>query len=478
MRSIGRARTERLPVLAAALARLGLACALTATPADAQPAHDPQLAKEHFRRGVELVDAGRFEEAAIAFERAYRASPHPRVLYNVGLAYAAVDDPVRALDALERYLAATSDPPGESRRTRAEQLVRQLASRIAVVSLNVVPSDAAVLVDGQPVAPRVRSALRLPGGKHTIRASRDGHEPLERELELVGGERTELTLALVPERDVSVLPGRLKVRCSLPGVSVLVDDVRSGTTPLDALLILPSGRRSISFRRPGYGFPEHKIVVAPHEVVTVDCRPRLKADADVASGWIVLRVEGDVRIRVDGVAESIRAKLPAGLHQVDVSRPGYFRWSRTVTVWPGQSTNLDVNLIPTAATRAALERRERDRVAWAAVAASAGIATGVAAVAHYRWNDGRHEDWEREQAALDRAWLAGPPFDEVAARQADNDGQLASIERADRVTVGLTVMAAAMVGTGLTLWLSGGRESVSVGSEGDGLLGVRAGGRW
>jgi Tetratricopeptide repeat/PEGA domain len=433
-------------------------CLTTASPAFAQGA------REHFQRGLALVDAGRYEEAAIEFKRAYREDPHPRVLYNMGLAYAAIDDPVLALDALERYIATTTDPPEDRQRKRAEQLVSQLQERVAEVELTTAPIAATVHVDGRPISQSERGKLRLTGGKHTLRVSHPDHQAQVREFELVGGEQTTLSVELVetPSPRAAPPPGKLSVRCQLPAVSVFVDGKLRANTPLDGPLVVPSGQRDVSFRRPGYEFPTRTIVVPPEKKATLDCRPILRFGSDVAAGWIVIQAPAAARVLIDGHAQLRKVKMPTGPHRVVVSQAGYFTWSRTALIAEGQTTDLAVNLLPTSAMREALNRRVRSQRTWAAVIGSAGIVTGAAAFAHYRWNDGRYDEWGREQDELDAAWRAAPPFASgIDARQDQNDDRIESIQRADRVTVGLTAASTVLFATGLTLWLSAGGDDVA-----------------
>jgi hypothetical protein len=71
----------------------------------AEPDADQQRLKELFDRARTLYGEGRYEEAISAFESAYDVSPEPNLLYNVFVCYERLDQPQRALEALERYAA-------------------------------------------------------------------------------------------------------------------------------------------------------------------------------------------------------------------------------------------------------------------------------------------------------------------------------------------------------------------------------------
>ncbi len=65
-------------------------------------------ARRHFREGMSLIRAGKYEEGIRALDEAYRVVPHPAVLYNIGRAYFAAGQYERAIEELQRY--ADTDP--------------------------------------------------------------------------------------------------------------------------------------------------------------------------------------------------------------------------------------------------------------------------------------------------------------------------------------------------------------------------------
>ena len=77
-----------------------------------------------FKVGMALIEGGDFLKGAAQLERAFELSPHPSVLYNIGLAYAEASQFDRAVEAFERYLE--SEPTD---RENVEQLIVMLAQR-------------------------------------------------------------------------------------------------------------------------------------------------------------------------------------------------------------------------------------------------------------------------------------------------------------------------------------------------------------
>jgi len=463
MTSTGRAPIERrwlgVPLRAILIAG---AVWLGPGPAVGQDPGAVAEAQRHFERGVSLVDQKRFEEAAVAFERAYEARPHPRVLYNIGLAHAAGSAPVRALDALERYLAQTADPATSRRRKRAQEIAEELAPRIATVEIRVHPSDASVEVDGRSWSAATNEPMRLLGGKHTLRIHAPGYRSRSRSIDLVGGEKTQVSVRLepLPTPAPEPSPGQIQVACALPGVSVAVDGEPVGRTPVSTTIVTAAGSRQIAFHRIGYRFPKQVVDVRSNRTTQVDCgRAQRLPLHPKHQGTLEITTLPGARVTVDDMARRADVTLPEGPHRVEVSREGYHPWTRVVTVWPGQRTSLHAGLVPTPSTRARLRAERRVRRTWATCIGAAGVAFGAGTLLHYRWNDGRHEAWEREQRELDRAWLAGPPYASgIQARQAANDDAIGDIRHADHVTVALGVAAGTLLTTGIPLWFSGGND--------------------
>ncbi len=82
---------------------------------------DPASAREHFRRGKEAYDLGRFEEALRAYELAYEADPRPQTLFNIGQCHRHLGHYERAAFSYRRFLDQT-DPDPKTRALATELL--------------------------------------------------------------------------------------------------------------------------------------------------------------------------------------------------------------------------------------------------------------------------------------------------------------------------------------------------------------------
>jgi hypothetical protein len=121
-----RAVRRRLGMPAAAL--LVLSLPLLVIPAVAAPAaaasRDPESrARELFHVGEAHFIAGRYREAALAYERAYAAKPLAGFLFNLGQCYRNLDRPVRALSYFKAYLL---DAPHAANRAAVQRTIADL----------------------------------------------------------------------------------------------------------------------------------------------------------------------------------------------------------------------------------------------------------------------------------------------------------------------------------------------------------------
>ena len=77
-----------------------------------------------FKMGMALIEGGDSTAGIEELKRAFSLSPHPSVLYNIGLAYAEAGEPEEAIDYFNSYLG--SDPAD---RTEIERLIALLSQR-------------------------------------------------------------------------------------------------------------------------------------------------------------------------------------------------------------------------------------------------------------------------------------------------------------------------------------------------------------
>jgi tetratricopeptide (TPR) repeat protein len=115
-------------------------------------------AREAFARGRAAYDAGDFEAAAQAFERAYQLSGKAGLLYNLYLAFRDANRQAQAAEALRSYLARDPDAPNRPQlEARLKALEAGLAERAAQVQ-----AASAAEPEPTPAAPQAAAPTESP----------------------------------------------------------------------------------------------------------------------------------------------------------------------------------------------------------------------------------------------------------------------------------------------------------------------------
>ncbi|MCB9677811.1 MAG: hypothetical protein H6737_22095 [Alphaproteobacteria bacterium] len=112
-------------LVALAISMPALALAPTGV-AYAQEDEGDARAKELYQNGADLYNEGRYQEAVLAWEEAYRLSDRPKILFNIANAYERMGDIQKALDQLFRYkVYAKADE-----RDQIERRIRMLEAKL------------------------------------------------------------------------------------------------------------------------------------------------------------------------------------------------------------------------------------------------------------------------------------------------------------------------------------------------------------
>lgn len=341
-------------------------------------------ARERFDRGLNLFEKGEHAAALAEFKRAFELIPNPVVLYNMGLVYAAMNRPVEAVDALDRFYAATGDKATVEQKHQGGKVRAEQAARIARLMV-VTNHPSTVELDGVEAGHTpMTEPLAVPSGAHTITAIAPGFQPSRREVTLAGQVTETVSLALVPTETGAA---HLAVTTPVPGAEVWINDKRVGVTPLLGTVAVAPGEVRIELRRDGY-LSSSK---AMHIDEGANARVDLSLDEDPAATSpkgrlrLALSVSGSTEIAVDGTPRGNTAdglSLPAGPHTLRVDCVGFEPYNRSIQIDPGRDLALAVSLVPTLETQTRDEDSARTRriVGWSMM--GGGVATAVGAAAY------------------------------------------------------------------------------------------------
>jgi hypothetical protein len=161
-------------------------------------AQEPSAYDRLVDEAVAEFEAGHYEEALSAFEQAYKEKPSARALRGVAKALFELRSYARCVATIDRALASEVDALPENLRADLEALKTRALRFVGDASIEVTPSNATVLLDGQAITPGAAHALDV--GTHTVEASAADHQPATRRFEIHGRETTKVRIALDPIR--------------------------------------------------------------------------------------------------------------------------------------------------------------------------------------------------------------------------------------------------------------------------------------
>ena len=175
------------------------------TPAYAAPAAAPTPAKAAYDAGVEHFKAGRFQDAIVEVNKAYRLDPNAVLVFNMARAFEELKQYASAVEYYRKYLEMAPSAPDrknveETLRT-LEILQKQTAAPAEVpftVTSN--PDGGSVFVDGKPVGKTPYKAT-VPVGHHFLAVELDGYERAAREFDAAADKpaTSEVVLVKKPE---------------------------------------------------------------------------------------------------------------------------------------------------------------------------------------------------------------------------------------------------------------------------------------
>ena len=277
-------------------ALLALSAALWCTQATAA-----DEARTYFDIGAKAYQAGRYLDAAQAFDEAYRRSSRPGLLFSLGQAhrmeYFARSDPARLKDAIryyEEYL--TKEPQGKRAVESADALskLKPLAGaasdKAAAPTSPPPPSKPRVMISSPTPEVKVSFDGRLVShpfiqevepGKHKVVLSTPGHEDYSREI--VVDAKTGSPPLDIPLKERAAL---LVVNAP-DGAEVAVDGRFQGVTPLPPLPIA-SGKHFVSVTMNGKRAFSERVSLERGQKKKLDVT--LESTGQRSASWVLMGV--------------------------------------------------------------------------------------------------------------------------------------------------------------------------------------------
>jgi len=291
---------------------------LLAMPAFAADERALTRAKEHFRRGVALFNAGDLDAALASFLRSHDEVPSKENVLDIAICLHRLGRLDEALDRYEELVATHAADLPSDERERIRGLVATLLAQVATADVSAdVERGATVLVDGRVrgVLP-LAAPLRMLPGRRVVRVVREGHASFERVVEVRAGERLRVDAHLEPLAAV----GGLRVEePRLVGAEVQVDGVTVGRAPWEGTLA--PGAHVVVVRGDVLASPPSRATVLQGQTTLL--RPVVRPRGVAAS---FRAVPLTAELLLDGVALGRGAwdgELAAGSYALLVREEGY-----------------------------------------------------------------------------------------------------------------------------------------------------------
>ncbi len=258
-------------------------------------------ARAYFDIGAKAYEAGRYLDAAHAFEEAYRLSKRPGLLFSLGQAnrmeFFARSDPARLRDAVHYYKLYVQQAPSGDRVKDATAALTTLAPLLEKlgdaasspyapaasgkprVMISSPTEGAQITFDGKRVSDPYMAEVAA--GKHQVVLSAPGYKDYRREI--VVDEKNG-----VPPLDIALeeKPARLVINAP-EGADVTIDGRLQGTTPLPPLGVA-SGTHFIAVTLNGHGAFSRTVALQRGEQKTLDAE--LHVTGQRTASWVLMGV--------------------------------------------------------------------------------------------------------------------------------------------------------------------------------------------
>lgn len=296
------------------------------------------LAASEIAAGDKAARAKDWQGALDHYQASYKAAPSWRAqlgvadaLYQIGRlgeSYEQYDDAQKTYGA--KY--------GAGERNLVNTRIKDLTGKTGWLSIRLAESGADVAIDGKSIGTSpVPALIRVAVGSHEVTITKDGFQPYVGHGEVTADGKAIVEATLAPQPKT----GHLVVRSAGPEpLRVTVDGVDVGATPWEG--DLPPGVHQVGGRSSS--------ATASAQPITINLGQTSSIDLSAASTIAHIQVrtnDGKGVIYVDGVIKGEGAwagDVPAGQHTIVVSRDGYERFEKKVTLGSGDTSADTVSL--------------------------------------------------------------------------------------------------------------------------------------
>ncbi|MBT6228985.1 MAG: PEGA domain-containing protein, partial [Candidatus Scalindua sp.] len=204
-------------------------------------------------------------------------------------------------------------------KTDKDNTVNALLQKITgSINIQSDPSNATILIDGNKAGTTPATIKDLSPGTHMVDISMEGHAEWRESVEIISGEKIDLTATLQME------VGSLDIKSKPSGAIVLLDSNEVGTTPA-ALSSIPVGPHEIKIKIDGYEDWKRSIIIKKGKVNSLNATLQLNIGSISIESY-----PEKAKIILDGKeigkAPKQLTDIIVGTHEVVVLMDGYVTW--------------------------------------------------------------------------------------------------------------------------------------------------------
>ncbi len=150
-------------------------------------------ARVQFKQGLALYTEAKFEQAAIAFGRAYELKPTYKLLYNIGQVENELSHYAAALEAYTRYVTEGGEDIPDDRLRQVKSEIKQLNALVGMIVIQGGGDGATILVDKEERGKTPHTGIIFVDlGKHEVVVELGARRLLDRVVKVAGGEKVVL----------------------------------------------------------------------------------------------------------------------------------------------------------------------------------------------------------------------------------------------------------------------------------------------
>jgi tetratricopeptide (TPR) repeat protein len=244
-------------------------------------------AKIQFQQGVLLFEEGKFEQASIAFGRAYELRPNFRILWNLGQVENELEHYAAALVAYKGYIEEGKESVPVERAEEAAIEIERLKPLVGTIVVRCPIEGAKVKVDNEAKGKTpLQEKIFVDLGKHEIKISKGKDIFFEETIKIAGAQ--ELIIEIETE-DEATSPSRAPVVAVSPstketqeGTNIGTDESQNPKRVWTWVAFGLGGAAAVGAAITG-GLSLSQVGDIKDQCDNNDCPKNLKADADAAA---------------------------------------------------------------------------------------------------------------------------------------------------------------------------------------------------